>query len=407
MNEYFQYTFHNGLRLIHLPSKSKVAYCGFLVNVGSRDEYDSEQGMAHFVEHMIFKGTSKRRSYHILNRMETVGAELNASTSKEETFVYSVFLKEDFSRACELLCDLVCNSTFPDNELDKERDVIFDEINSYKDNPPELIFDDFENLIFKGNQLGHNILGEENILEKFDSSITLDFHNRWYQPENMIFFSMGDFDSKVIIKNLEKYYNPRNIKQVSHKRDIPGLVTPINIRQDRNTFQGHIMIGNKAFSMNDYNRTALALLNNILGGPGMNSRLNIALREKRGYVYNVESNFTAYTDTGIFTIYFGTDKDNIDKCLNIVNKEIALFRDKQLSSTQLHAAKRQMIGQLGIASENKENMIMSSAKILLHKNRFESIEETIKRLENVTASEIMDVANTILNPNDLSTLIYY
>ena len=322
MTNLFQHTFPDGLRVIHLPVKSKVAYCGFLINVGSRDEADSEQGMAHFVEHMIFKGTTKRKSWHILNRMETVGGELNASTSKEETFVYSVFLKEDFSRAGELLCDLVCNSVFPISELEKERDVIFDEINSYRDNPPELIYDDFENIIFENNQLGHNILGEEKILETFDTQKTLDFYKRWYQPSNMIFFSMGDFDFKTVLKLIDKHYKPMQVKPVTHNRISPHPVGTCDIRQDRNTYQGHVIIGNKAFSMNDERRTALAVMNNILGGPGMNSRLNIALREKKGYVYNVESNFSAYTDSGIFSIYFGTDKENIDKCLTIVNKEI-------------------------------------------------------------------------------------
>ena len=407
MKDLFQHMFPNGLRVIHLPNKSKVAYCGFLINVGSRNEYDSEQGMAHFVEHMIFKGTEKRRSWHILNRMECVGGELNASTSKEETFVYSVFLKEDFNRACELLCDLVCSSVFPEGELEKERDVIFDEINSYRDNPPELIFDDFENIIFENNQLGHNILGDEKTLEVFDSSRTMDFYKRWYQPSNMIFFSMGDFDFRTVIKALDKLYKPADITPVSHFRKAPLEVKPCDIRQDRNTYQGHIIIGNRAFSMNDDRRTALAVLNNILGGPGMNSRLNIALREKRGYVYNVESNFTAYTDTGLFSIYFGTDKENIDKCLTIVNKEISKLRDSSLTSAQLNAAKRQMTGQIGIASENKENMIMSAAKVLLHRHNYESIEDTIKRIEGVSASQILEVANMILDPAALSTLIYY
>ena len=223
---------------------------------------------------------------------------------------------------------------------------------SYRDNPAELIYDDVENISFENNQLGHNILGEEKILETFDTQKTLDFYKRWYQPSNMIFFSMGDFDFKTVLKLIDKHYKPMQVKPVTHNRISPHPVGTCDIRQDRNTYQGHVIIGNKAFSMNDERRTALAVMNNILGGPGMNSRLNIALREKKGYVYNVESNFSAYTDSGIFSIYFGTDKENIDKCLTIVNKESSKLRDSSLNSSQLNAAKKQLIGQIGISSEN-------------------------------------------------------
>ena len=404
--QHLQHTFPCGLRVVHIPVSSPVAYCGFAVNVGSRDELNNELGMAHFVEHMIFKGTAKRSSYNILNRMEKVGGELNACTSKEDTFVYSMFLKEDFSRAAELLCDLVCNSVFPEQELVKERDVVLDEINSYRDNPPELIYDEFEEALFSSNPIGHNILGEEQILETFDSPAVSAFFKKWYTPSNMIFFSLGDIPFKKIIALLEKNFTLTDNRQIIHNRVKPLKHDIVNIRSDKDTHQGHVMIGAPAFEFDNPLRSPLALLNNILGGPGMNSRLNISLREKRGYVYNVESNYTAYSDTGVFSIYFGTDKDDIDKCITLCHKEMARFRDVAMTSSQLESAKRQMRGQIGIASDNKESLIMGSAKLFLHQNRFETVEDAYNRLDKITASQILEVANTIFNPDDLSTIIY-
>ncbi len=404
--QYLHYTLPNGLRIIHMPSDSTVSYCGFAVNVGARDERSDEEGIAHFVEHMIFKGTAKRHSWHILNRMEKVGGELNAYTSKEETFIYSVFLNEQFERATELLCDLVQNSRFPDNEIEKEVDVIIDEINSYRDNPPELIYDEFENMLFHDHALGHNILGSEESLETFRSESGVGFIRRWYRPENMIFFSTGNIRFEKIIRILEKLFTVSSGAWSGHERTAPGIYVPAHQKVDKDTHQGHVIIGNRAFDMFDRRRTGLALLNNILGGPGMNSRLNISLREKRGYVYNVESVYTPYTDTGIFSVYFGSDPKKIDRCVDLIHKEFKILRDKALSSSQLEAAKRQIKGQIGVSSDNRESLTMGMAKSFLQYNRFDSLEEAYARIDALSASELLETANLIFDESKLSSLIY-
>ena len=317
---YLSFVLPNGLRIVHLPSSSPVSYCGFAVNAGTRDESVGEFGLAHFVEHMIFKGTERRRSMHILNRMENVGGELNAYTAKEETLIYSVFLEEHLGRAVELLSDLVLHSSFPLPEIEKEVDVILDEINSYRDNPSEAIYDDFENALFEGHSLGHNILGTEADLLRFDTSSGRCFLERYYQPGNMVFFSMGRAPFKRIVSLVSKYFGRVPDRSDAHLRVAPEHYRPFCRTVHLDTFQTHVLMGNRAYSIYDDRRTALYLLNNILGGPGMNSRLNISLREKRGYVYTAESSLTSYTDTGVFALNFGTDRKNNDRCVELINK---------------------------------------------------------------------------------------
>ena len=339
--DYIAHTLPNGLRMVHLPVNSPVSYCGFAVNAGTRDENEDEFGLAHFVEHMIFKGTEKRKAWHILNRMENVGGELNAYTTKEETFVYSIFMEENFGRAFELLTDLVFHSQFPKQEIEKEVDVILDEINSYEDSPSELIFDEFENLLYKGHALGHNILGDEESLLRFDSESGRSFMRRFYAPENMVFFSMGRKDFKKILKSAESALSDISFPMAERIRKAPDPIEACVRQIHKDTHQAHVLIGGRAFSMHDKKRIPLFLLNNILGGPGMNNRLNVSLREKHGLVYNVESNITSYTDTGLASIYFGTDPKNREKAMRLVHKELARLRDVKLSATQLAAAKKQ------------------------------------------------------------------
>ena len=403
---YQSHIFVNGLRIVHLPLASPVSYCGFAVNAGTRDEADREFGLAHFVEHMIFKGTMHRRSMHILNRMENVGGELNAYTAKEETLIYSVFLEEHLGRAVELLSDLILNSCFPQNEIEKEVDVILDEINSYRDNPSELIYDDFENLLFQNHQLGHNILGEKDHLISFDSSSGRSFLDRYYRPGNIVFFSMGRTPFKKIVSLAAKYLESVPDRINYNKRVSPGNYSPFFKREQLDTFQTHALIGNRAYTIYDKRRTALYLLNNILGGPGMNSRLNISLREKTGYVYTVESSLTSYTDTGVFVIYFGTDRKNTDKCIHLIQKELKRFRDKSLTSLQLSMAKKQLMGQIGVGADNRESLALGLGKTFLQCNRYDSMDEVYHRLERVTTSDILDVANEIFDEKSLSTLIY-
>lgn len=396
----------NGLRIIHKPTLSKVAYCGFAIDAGTRDEEENEQGMAHFVEHLIFKGTEKRKAWHILNRMENVGGDLNAYTNKEETVVYSAFLTEHLERAMELLGDIVFHSTFPQHEIEKETEVIIDEIQSYEDTPSELIFDDFEDLIFRNHPLGRNILGKPDLLRGFRSEDVLLFTRRYYQPGNMVFFVQGQYDFKKVVRLATKYFSDVPAVDVVSRRVPPPLYVPEQLTIAKDTHQAHVMIGSRGYHAFDDKRTALYLLNNILGGPGMNSRLNVALRERRGLVYTVESNLTSYTDTGAFCIYFGTDLEDMDTCLRLTYKELKRMRDNKMSPSQLAAAKKQLIGQIGVASDNFENNALGMAKAYLHYHKYESSESVFQRIEALTAEQLLEVANEMFAEPYLSTLVY-
>jgi len=403
---YNQHIFPNGLRLIHQPTASNVAYCGFAIDAGTRDELSHEHGMAHFVEHLIFKGTRKRKAWHILNRMENVGGDLNAYTNKEETVVYSAFLIEHFARAAELLTDIVFNSVFPQHEILKETEVIIDEIQSYEDNPAELIFDDFEDLIFRNHPLGHNILGDPALLRSFQTENVLAFTRRYYQPSNMIFFVQGNISFSKVVRQLEKLTADIPDFPKSQDRTPPPPYEARQITIKKDTHQAHVMIGNRGYNAYDDKRTALYLLNNILGGPGMNSRLNVTLRERRGLVYNVESNLTSYTDTGAFCIYFGTDPNDVNQCLRIVHKEMKRMRTDKMTGLQLNAAKKQLIGQIGVASDSHENIALGMAKTFLHYNKHESQESVFKRIEALTPEILLEVANDVFTEDQLSMLIY-
>lgn len=404
--DYISHRLSNGLRMVHLPVESPVSYCGFAVNAGTRDEKEDEFGLAHFVEHMVFKGTEKRKAWHILNRMENVGGELNAYTTKEETFVYSIFMEEHFDRAFELLADIVFHSQFPEQEIEKEVDVILDEINSYEDSPSELIFDEFENQLFKGHALGHNILGDEQSLLRFTPESGLSFMRRFYAPENMVFFSMGRKNFRKIVKMAEATLGDITFPMVERDRRAPDPIEACSRQVHKDTHQAHVLIGARSFSMHDEKRVPLFLLNNILGGPGMNSRLNVSLREKHGLVYNVESNVTSYTDTGFASIYFGTDPKNREKAMDLVYKELAKLRDVKLSSIQLGTAKKQVIGQLGVSGDNREGLFQGLGKSYLHYNRYDTLHDAFARIEKLTAEQLLEVANEVFDPGRLFELVY-
>ncbi len=403
---YQLYTLQNGLRMVHLPTVGTVSYCGFTINAGTRDESSHEFGMAHFVEHMLFKGTQRRKAWHILNRMESVGGELNAFTTKEETVVYSIFLNTHFERAMELLGDLVFNSRFPEMEMEKERDVILDEINSYKDNPAELIYDEFENLLFKGHEIGHLILGTTETLQRFTPDDGRAFMNRLYTPSNMVFFSTGSVDFSKIIRWGEKYLGGIMSDSAVSARKSPDSYQPVRKIENMDTFQAHVIIGNRAYNLYDGNKYALVLLNNILGGPCMNSKLNLALRERHGYVYTVESTFTPYSDTGVFYIYFGTDPQKVDKCVSLTHKVLTDIRDNALSAVQLSAAKKQLIGQICVDTDNHENVALGLGKSFLRFGKYDSVQEICRKIEKITASDVLAAANEILDVSSLSSLIF-
>lgn len=404
--EYTTYTLPNGLRMIHMPAQSPVAYCGYAVNAGARDEEPQEHGLAHFVEHMIFKGTEHHKANYILNRIESVGGELNAYTTKEETFVYSIFMKEHFLRAFDLLTDLVFYSSFPEIEIEKEKDVILDEISSYEDSPSELIFDDFENLLYKEHALGHNILGEEETLERFSTTTGKSFMNRYYTPGNMVFFSMGDIPFNKIVKWAESLFSTLPAHSSPQKRKVPTLSSASSLTMSKETHQAHVMIGSHAFSMFDEKRIPMFLLNNIIGGPGMNNRLNVSLREHNGLVYSVESNITSYTDTGLFSIYFGTDPKNKEKAIRLVHREIEKLHETKLTEKQLTAAKKQALGQLGVSIDNREGLFLNMGKSFLHYNFFASMEEVFNQINDITAEGILDIAQIVLAPDKLFMLSY-
>ena len=406
MEEYRTCTLKNGLRLIHKPTQSAVSYCGFTINAGTRDEEEAYSGLAHFVEHTIFKGTTHRRASHILNRMEVVGGELNAYTAKEETVVYSVFPGAHLSRAMQLLGDLIADSQFPEKELSKEREVVADEINSYRDTPSELIYDEFESALFEGCSLGRNILGNVESLHAMTSAVARQFLTDHYTPGNMVFFFMGATPFSQVQHLAERYFGDLSRPTKELPRILKPASAPFSKTLCLDTHQSHVIIGARAYDLFDKRRRVLLLLNNILGGPGMNSVLNVSLREKRGYVYTVESSVTSYTDTGLFAIYFGTDHRYTQPCIDLVKKELRRLREQRLSPARLAAAKRQFIGQIEVSTDNSENVALALGKSFLRYGHFDSLAEIAEQIESITSDNLLEVANDLLAEEGLSMLIY-
>jgi predicted Zn-dependent peptidase len=396
----------NGIRLIHYHTESPVAHCGLMINTGSRDEMPEQHGVAHLLEHMLFKGTRKRSSYHILSRMEDVGGEINAYTTKEETCIHSTFFTQYHARAMELISDIAFNSSFPEREVEKEKEIIFDEINSYKDSPSELIFDEFEELIFDGNPLGRNILGEESKLRIFNRETILSFILQNYSTNQMVVSSVGNIPFNKLVKLFAKYFGEYPYKNHRQRRSAEYTCPASKRIIQRGTYQAHCIMGNIAYDITSAKRLTLHLLNNYLGGPGLNSRLNLALREKKGYTYTIDSLYTTYCDTGNITIYFGTDKTSVDKCIHAILKELKAVREKQMSDIILGKAKKQILGQIAISSENNESLMLSMAKSMLVFNRVDSLEEIRQKVDAITAKEILEVANEIFEESKLSYLIY-
>ena len=446
--KYNTYTLDNGLRIIHLPSDSKVVYCGYQINAGTRNEEPGEEGLAHFCEHVTFKGTERRKAWHILNCLESVGGDLNAYTNKEGTVYYSAILKEHIARAVDLLSDIVFHSVYPQAEIDKEVEVICDEIESYNDSPAELIYDEFENILFKGSSLGHNILGTAEQVRSFTTEDALRFTRKLYRPDNAIFFAYGDIDFKKLVKlvgraladddsgklakeechadfaddadfsggtgfagdenSITTEKSVSSVKSVGPKNypSVGEEITGQTIVMQKNTHQAHVMIGTRAYDVNDDRRMPLYLLNNILGGPGMNAKLNLALREHNGLVYTVESTMVAYGDTGTWSIYFGCDEHDIKRCLRLVRKELDRMMEKPLSDSQLKAAKKQIKGQIGVACDNRENFALDFGKSFLHYGWEKNVDCLYEQVEAITSQQIQDVARELFDKDRLITLIF-
>ena len=472
--KYNTYTLDNGLRIIHLPSDSQVVYCGYQINAGTRNEEPGEEGLAHFCEHVTFKGTERRKAWHILNCLESVGGDLNAYTNKEGTVYYSSILKEHIARAVDLLSDIVFHSVYPQAEIDKEVEVICDEIESYNDSPAELIYDEFENILFKGSPLGHNILGTAEQVRSFKTEDALRFTRKLYRPDNAIFFAYGDIDFKKLVRLLQralandesvvnlaeeklpqisqmtqiswnensiaeeksvssvksvgienteksagnenteksvssvKSVGPKNYQSVGPEKyqSVGNEIAGQTIVMQKNTHQAHVMIGTRAYDVNDDRRMPLYLLNNMLGGPGMNAKLNLALREHNGLVYTVESTMVAYGDTGTWSIYFGCDEHDVKRCLRLVRKELDKFMQKPLSDAQLKAAKKQIKGQIGVACDNRENFALDFGKSFLHYGWEKNVDRLYEQVDAITAAQIQAVAQELFDKDRLTTLIF-
>jgi len=400
------HTLDNGIRLVHHTIPGLVAHCGLIIDTGSRDETEEEHGIAHFIEHMLFKGTKKRKAYHILSFLEDVGGELNAYTTKEETAIHASFLKEDYARAIELISDIAFNSVFPEKEIEKEKDVVIEEINSYLDNPSELIFDDFEELVFRNQPIGRNILGSPESVKKFSQRKISDFIGKNYNTNQMVFCSVGNISNEKIICLFTAHFGSIPLNSTEVRNVNKWTYMPSSLTKEMDTYQNHCIIGNIAYDLKDKRRMGMFLLNNILGGQGLNSRLNMSLREKHGLAYNVESSYNPYCDTGIFSIYFGTDSQYLSKSTAIAMAELKKLRTTKLGTIQLSKAKSQIKGYLARGYENYESLMLSLGKSLLSFNKIDSIEEIYKKIDDITASELLETANEVFEPSKLSTLIY-
>lgn len=409
MLQQYPYSYHtlsNGIRLVHRYTPSGVAHLGVTIDVGSRDEHINENGMAHFIEHCIFKGTKNRRSSSILSRIDGVGGELNAYTTKEETVVYSTFLNNYYDRATELLADIVFNSVFPEKELEKEKSVIVEEINSYEDSPTDLIYDHFERLVFGNTGLGRMILGTPERIENFTSEQVKDFVQRKWFTNLIVVSTVGNIDFERWVRMCEKYFAiyPQNL--TNKRRRSSYHYKPQAIEENRDTCQAHIMIGTQSYSYKNDKKIAFSLLNNILGSPAMNSALNMHIREKYGFCYTIESSYQAYSDNGIFQIYTGTEEKYIDRMLQLIEKELLHFANKRLTQSQMTHAKQQLKGQLSIQYDNNQNEMLSIGKSLLNYNKVETLEETFKDIDAITPKDILQVANEIFVPDNFSRIIY-
>lgn len=404
MEKLYTYQLPNGIRGIHRAVRSDVAYCALIINAGTRDELADEFGLAHFTEHALFKGTEHRRAYHINCRLENLGGELNAYTTKEETTIHATVLKRDIAKAAELIYDIAFHSTFPEKELSREREVVADEINSYKDSPADMIYDTFEDMIFDGSQLGHNILGRKAALKNYTTERIHRFVNRTHTTDQMVFASVGNISERRIREIAERYFATAPSSERDFKRIGPAPIARFEKSISKHLHQAHCIIGGRAYSLNDERRLPLALLINTLGGPCANSLLNIAVRERNGLTYNIEATYTPYTDTGAASIYFSSDRDKIDRCRELVAEQIGELCKNSLTARQLAIAKKQYMGQVAIAMESREAYMLGTGKSYLIYNEVEPIEKVYTRVEAITREQIADIANEIFGQT--STLIY-
>ncbi len=406
MTDYQLYTLPNGIRIMYKYTPSAVTHCCLLINAGSRDELDNQEGLAHFIEHLLFKETERRNTNQILNRLELVGADLNAYTTKEYTCIHASLLNPYLERTIDLFEDIVFHSTFPEDEVEKERGVIQDEIASYLDQPEEAIQDDFEELLFKAHPIGKNILGTTETVGALNRDDMQRFVGANYNTDEIVFAVSGDYTFKKVIKLADKYFGSITANHTKKNRLIPPANAGGKHIIHKPISQTHCIIGNQAYSSSHKNKTGLLLLNNLLGGMGMSNRLNLEIREKHGIAYTIESNYTPLTDTGIFSVYFGTDAEKIDKAARLVHKELKKLREQTLGTLQLHQAKQKFIGQIALAEENRMSLIISMAKSLIDFNYVDTLPQLFEKINNVTAEQILAISNEIFDDSKLITLLF-
>ena len=401
-----QYVLPNGITILHKYRGGDVAHIALMVNTGMRDEMPNENGLAHLIEHMLFKGTKRRKAYHVLSCLENVGGDLNAYTTKEETCIHASFLKEYYNKALDLFADVAFNSTYPENELEKEKEVVIDEINSYLDSPAEEICDEFENMLYRGHEMGRNILGTTTLVESYNRKDLCRFLKNNYSTERMVIATVGNISFESFKNKVIRYFGDyERVVTTYHRKP---FVTPntFNITQERNSHLSHCIIGGLSYNIDDTRKMSMVLLNNILGGPGMNSRLNLNIREKYGFAYTIESQYNAYSDTGNFFIYLGVDPHSLDKTINLVIKELNKLRNNRLGSIQLSNAKSQLIGQMALGSESGLGELIAMTRAAFTKEGIEPLSETIRKIRNISADDIIEVSNDIFSQDNISTLIF-
>lgn len=396
----------NGIKILHKQRKGVVAHLSLMVNTGMRDEAENENGLAHFIEHMLFKGTKKRKAYHVLSCLENVGGELNAYTTKEETCIHASFLKEYYNKAIELISDVAFNSVYPENELEKEKEVILDEINSYRDSPAEEIYDDFENNLYKGHEMGRNILGTKELVERFTRNDLCRFLKNNYSTNRMVIATIGDISFEKFKNKIITYFGDYQCRETRFHRDKFNRLPAFTEIQERNNHLSHCIIGGLSYNIDSQKKMPMVLLNNILGGPGMNSRLNLNIREKYGFAYTIESQYNAYSDTGNFSIYMGVDPHSLDKAVSLVYKELDKLKNNRLGTIQLSNAKNQLVGQLALSSESGLGELLAMTRAAFSQEGIEPLSETIIKIRNLNSIDILDVANEIFDNDNLNLLIY-
>ena len=410
MNETFYHNLPSGLQIVHRKTTSPVVYVGIMVGAGTRHELPNENGMAHYIEHCVFKGTEHYTARQIINHIEGIGGEINAYTTKEETTFYAATLRNHFRTTLHLLADLVLRPTFCKKETEKEVTVILDEIESYNDSPSELIYDDFENMIFEGSSLAMPILGTKKTLRRISKSpdIALNWIKMHYRPERMVLFVLGNVSTQQVISAAEKEFlasSPISYSEASYSE---ASYSPSGTYRTfrRHTHQTHVMLGSHAYPIGHSKQLTMYLLNNILGGGSMSSRLYLSLREKHGLVYNIDSQAVPLSDTGYWNIYLACEPQHKEQCLELCHKELKQLRDTKLTSAQLHRALRQLEGQMAISAENQENNALAMAKQMLYHHHAPAWQETFAKVQQITPTQLQDVANEVFSPEKIYTLLY-